>query len=135
MKMFLKGTKKIMGSTSIRDLLELSQDPKHLIYAYKQIRQEVSFLANLSHPNLTKLCGVRTSPYMCLILELAPQKSLRYVLQAYNECGVILEPLMLKNTALQVLLTPPPPYSFRLISILCRLLKAWSTFTPIRWSI
>ena len=87
---------------SIAELLLFSKEPKHLLHAYKEIRQEVSFLAALNNPFLTELCGVRTSPYMCLLLELAPKKSLRSMLKEYKETGMTLEPLTLKNTALQV---------------------------------
>ena len=87
---------------SISELLLLSKRGKHLLSAYKEIRQEVSFLATLNNPFLTELCGVRTTPYMCLLLELAPKKSLRSMLKEYKECGLTLEPLTLKNTALQV---------------------------------
>lgn len=91
-----------MNSISISELLELSMDPRNMLYAYRDIRQEVSFLSNLDHQHLTKLYGVRTSPYMCLVLELAPKKNLRAILMEYKECGVALEPLTLKNTTLQV---------------------------------
>lgn len=101
-KIFLENVSDLLSSASISELLELSKEPKHLLYAYREIRQEVSFLSNLNHPNLTKLCGVRTSPHMCLVLELAPKKSLRAILKEYKECQVALEPLTLKNTALQV---------------------------------
>lgn len=91
-----------LESHSISELLQLSKHPKHLLHAYREIRQEVSFLATLNNPFLTELCGVRTNPYMCLLLELAPKKSLRSLLKEYKECGLMLEPLTLKNTALQV---------------------------------
>ena len=39
---------------------------------------------------------------MCLILELAPRKSLRAILKEYRDSQVCLESLTLKNTALQV---------------------------------
>ena len=87
---------------SISELLVLSKQPKHLLHAYREIRQEVSFLSTLNNPFLTELCGVRTSPYMCLLLELAPKKSLHSMLKEYKECGLTLEPLTLKITALQV---------------------------------
>lgn len=87
---------------SISELLALSKQDRHLLHAYKEIRQEVSFLATLNNPFLTELCGVRMTPYMCLLLELAPKKSLRSILKEYKECGLTLEPLTLKNTALQV---------------------------------
>ena len=101
-KVFMKDIKSLYDKTSTSELLNLSKEPKHLLYAYKQIRQEVSFLSNLHHRNLTKLYGVRTSPYMCLVLELAPKKSLRVMLRKYKEYGVTLEPLTLKATAMQV---------------------------------
>lgn len=92
------------SDASVSELLEQSKQPKHLLRAYREIRQEVSFLSNLEHQNLTKLLGVRTNPYMCLVLELAPKKSLRAILKEYKECLLTLEPLTLKNTALQVTL-------------------------------
>ena len=87
---------------SISEFLLLSKQPKHLLHAYREIRQEVSFLATLKNPFLTELCGVRTTPYMCLLLELAPKKSLHSMLREYRECRLTLEPLTLKTTALQV---------------------------------
>ena len=68
----------------------------------REIRHEVSFLAMLDHPNLTKLCGVRTSPYMCLLLELAPRGSLRGILKQYKKYGSVLEPLTLQLSIAQV---------------------------------
>lgn len=132
-KIFLSDIQQHSLNSSISELLELSKQPKHLLYAYKEIRQEVSFLSNLEHHNLTKLLGVRTSPYMCLVLELAPKKSLGTVLREYKSCSIVLEPLTLKNTALQVCaysgctcaISPPP-------SDPARLLKVWSTSTLTR---
>ena len=89
---------------STSELLELSKQPQHLTFAYNEIRKEVSFLSKLDHQNVAKLCGVRTSPYLCLVLELAKQ-SLRGVLKEYKACSVVLEPLTLKETALQVCYT------------------------------
>ena len=79
----------------------------HTVHLYsfcfhREIRQEVSFLAVLDHPNLTKLCGVRTSPYMCLLLELAPHGSLQHMLKVYKKCEVVLEPMTLKTSIYQV---------------------------------
>ena len=91
-----------MEHSTIAQLLEFSKQPKHLLYAYREIRQEVAFLATLNHPNLTELCGVRTHPYMCLLLELAPKKSLRAILKEYRECNIVLEPTTLKASTMQV---------------------------------
>ncbi len=101
-KVFLSEIEGLIERSTIGELLELSQQPKHLLYAYREIRQEVAFLSVLEHPNLTELCGVRTSPYMCLLLELAPKKSLRAILKDYRECNEVLEPLTLKSTTMQV---------------------------------
>lgn len=76
---------------------------ENCLYTFlREIRQEVSFLALLDHPNLTKLCGVRTSPYMCLLLELAPRGSLRGILRQYKKYGSVLEPLTLQMSIAQV---------------------------------
>ncbi len=93
--------REIPENTSISELLKMSKENKQIQCAYREIRQEVSFLSNLDHPNITRLCGVRTSPYMCLMLELA-LKSLKAALKEYRECAVVLEPLTLTETALQV---------------------------------
>ena len=69
---------------------------------YREIRQEVVFLSALDHPHLTQLCGVRTRPSMCLLLELAPLGSLRLKLKEYLHHNLVLEPLTLKMTTLQV---------------------------------
>ena len=68
----------------------------------REIRQEVAFLSALDHPHLTQLCGVRTTPHMCLLLELAPLGSLRNMLKEYQNNNLVLEPLTLKTTTLQV---------------------------------
>ena len=60
------------------------------------------FLSALDHPHLTQLCGVRTRPSMCLLLELAPLGSLRLKLKEYLHHNLVLEPLTLKMTTLQV---------------------------------
>jgi hypothetical protein len=85
----------------VNDLLEQSKKPKNLLYAYREIRQEVSFLSNLNHRHLAKLYGVRTTPFMCMLLELA-KESLRGILKEYKSYSVVLEPVTLKITALQV---------------------------------
>ncbi len=101
-KIFLKEYIYIAMNTSISERLELAKKPEHLKFSYWKIRQEVAFLSHLDHPNLTKLCGVRFNPCMCLLLELAPKGSLYDVLKEYRKCAVVLEPGTLKNTALQV---------------------------------
>lgn len=73
-----------------------------LCSSYREIRQEVAFLSALDHPHLTQLCGVRTRPNMCLLLELAPLGSLRQQLKDYHNHNLVLEPLTLKLTTLQV---------------------------------
>ena len=62
----------------------------------------MSFLAVLEHRNLTRLVGVRTSPYMCLLLELAPYGSLSRMLKVYKKYDVVLEPVTLQASILQV---------------------------------
>ena len=39
--------------STIQELLVLSREPKHILFGYKEIRQEVSFLASLNSPFLT----------------------------------------------------------------------------------
>ena len=92
-----------MGQSTIAELLNVSMKRENLLRAYQEIRQEVAILANLNHPNLTELCGVRTHPHMCLLLELAPKTSLTAVLKEYKECNFVLEPLTLKTSVVQVI--------------------------------
>ena len=68
----------------------------------REIRQEVSILAVLDHHNLTKLCGARVSPHMCLLLELAPRGSLRGMLKEYKKHAAMLEPVTLQSSIDQV---------------------------------
>ena len=103
MKVFLQKLEGPMGHNTIAELLDVSLSPRNLLHAYREIRQEVAILANLNHPNLTELCGVRTHPHMCLLLELAPKKSLRAMIKAYKECNLVMEPLTLKSSAKQVI--------------------------------
>ena len=88
---------------NINELLQLSQEPENISYAYKEIRKEVYFLSSLSNPYITGFCGVKTDTYMGILLEPAPKKSLRFILKEYyNGHSIVLEPITLKNTALQV---------------------------------
>lgn len=87
---------------SISELLQHSQESENINHAYKEIRKEVYFLSSLSNPYITEFCGVKTHPYMGILLELAPKKSLRSMLKEYEDCGVVLEPITLKSAALQV---------------------------------
>ena len=52
-KVFLQDISAIMEHSTIPELLALSQEPRHLLFAYKEIRQEVSFLSALNNPFLT----------------------------------------------------------------------------------
>ena len=101
-KLFLKCSMTQLQHLSLGQILKGLNEPTQLLNAYQEIRQEVSFISNLSHPNLTRLCGVRTNPYLCLILEMAPGKSLDIILKEYYDCGEVLEPVTLKESALQV---------------------------------
>ena len=89
-----------LRNRTTKELLSISSDPKRIAHAYREIRQEVSFLSTLENPFLPQLFCARTAPYnMCFLLELAPKGSLHLVLKEYK---VALEPLTLKATALQV---------------------------------
>ena len=59
-------------------------------------------MAVLNHTNLTRLVGVRTSPYMCLMLELAHHGSLSKALKVYKKYDVVLEPVTLQLSISQV---------------------------------
>ena len=88
-----------LRNRTTKELLSISRDPKRIAHAYREIRQEVSFLSTLENPFLAQVLCARTAPYMCFLLELAPKGSLHSVLKEYK---VALEPLTLKATALQV---------------------------------
>ncbi len=54
MKVFLQGELLVeVEHSTIQELLNISQDPKNILFAYKEIRQEVSFLASVNSPFLT----------------------------------------------------------------------------------
>ena len=91
-----------LNTVSQSELKKHTTDPRQLVFSYQQIRREVSFLSNLNNAHLTQLCGVKMEPYMCLLLELAPQKNLRHHLKLYKEHCQSLEPFTLKVTIKQV---------------------------------
>ena len=49
------------------------------LFLFRDLRQEVTVLAQLSHPNIMSLLGVSLRP-MCLVMELAPMGSLFSIL-------------------------------------------------------
>ena len=49
------------------------------LFLFRDLRQEVTILAQLSHPNIMSLLGVSLRP-MCLVMELAPMGSLFSIL-------------------------------------------------------
>ena len=49
------------------------------LFLFRDLRQEVTVLAQLSHPNIMSLLGVSLRP-MCLVMELAPMGSLFNIL-------------------------------------------------------
>lgn len=63
----------IMWQAHIDDTLSLiTQLP---FYIFRDLRQEVTVLAQLSHPNIVALLGVSIRP-MCMVIEFAPMGSL-----------------------------------------------------------
>ena len=101
-KMFLHGMQEKSLGADLDDLLKKSREPEHLAYAYREIRKELHVLSSLESPFVTELIGVKTSPYTCIMLELAPKGSLNSILKEYAGCSSILEPITLKCLALQV---------------------------------
>jgi serine/threonine protein kinase/ankyrin repeat protein/GTPase SAR1 family protein len=87
---------------SSSELVGLAKHDNQIEHAYKEIRQEVSFLLTLKHEHITRLVGVRTKPVFCMLLELAPKKSLRSLLKDYQQLKCVLEPLTLKQCAKQI---------------------------------
>jgi len=94
---------------TLKEVLQLASSDDLIPKSYHNVRQEVSILSKLRHDNLTKLCGVRTTPIIqgttsmiCLMLELASKRSLKYVLKQYKNAKRLLEPITLKTTIYQV---------------------------------
>ena len=53
-KVFLQdNVASVVEHFTIQELLVLSREPKHILFGYEQMRQEVSFLTSLSSPFLT----------------------------------------------------------------------------------
>lgn len=87
---------------NLDELLRTSKTPEHLAYAYREIRKEVRILSSLKSEFVPELLGVKTSPYTCILLELAPKGSLNAILKEYAGHGSVLQPVTLKCLALQV---------------------------------
>ena len=95
--------------STLKEVLQSASSDHPIPQSYHDVRQEVSILSKLNHDNLTKLCGVRTTPIIqgatsmiCLMLELASKRSLRDVLKQYRNAKRLLEPITLKTTICQV---------------------------------
>lgn len=135
-KVFLKELDDKMDRMTISELLEISKEPRQLVHSYREIRQEVAFLSALEHRNLAELDSVRIHPFMCLLLELAPQKSLRNLLKDYKRHSVLLEPLTLKATTQQVavvckVLLSTSVYGIRHISMIIIMIFSYVTLREI----
>ena len=100
--MFLHGMQDQSLRQDLDDLLRISRNPEHLVYAYREIRKEVHVLSSLESPFVAELLGVKTSPYTCILLELAPKGSLHSMLKEYGYQGAVLQPITLKCLAVQV---------------------------------
>lgn len=100
--MFLHDVQHCSQGHDLDELLRISNNPEHLAYAYREIRKEVHILSTLSSPYVTELLGVKSSPYTCILLELAPKGSLNSILKEYADGGYVLQPITLKCLALQV---------------------------------
>ena len=57
-----------------------TQTSTFVLNTFRNLRQEVTVLAQLSHPNIVALLGVSIRP-MCIVLEFAPMGSLFGVLE------------------------------------------------------
>ena len=101
-KLFIDDSSAFSTKISVKEKLGLSKEPENFFYAYKEIRQEMSFLSSLNHPNIIKFYGVKTSPYMCLVTEIPPLMNLRQCLDEHKKYGVVLEPITMIEAALQV---------------------------------
>lgn len=99
--MFLRDIQDHSHGQDLDDLLRISKNPEHLVNAYKEVRKEVHVLSSLESPYFAELLGVKTSPYTCILLELAPKGSLNSILREYGHEDAALHPITLKCTALQ----------------------------------
>lgn len=90
-----------IGLTRAKTLADFLSNYTTSVEGYKLIRREANFLSTLHHDNLTKLCGVRTNPFM-LLIELAPFGSLSTVLKQYHKAKDVLAPAVLQASVYQV---------------------------------
>ena len=68
----------------------------------RTVRQEISILLPLRHPNVVSLLGYCLNPF-CMILEFAPQGALDQVLANYKRAGVRLNAYVMQKCIVQVL--------------------------------
>ena len=67
----------------------------------RSIRQELSILVPLSHPNVVDLLGIGLSP-LRLLVEFAPKGSLDTILRSYKNAGRKLDAYTMQDTIVQV---------------------------------
>lgn len=74
-----------------------------LIPSKRTVRQEMSILLPLRHPNIVSLLGYCLNPF-CMILEFAPQGALDRILDNYKRAGVRLNAYVMQKCIVQVLI-------------------------------
>lgn len=78
------------------------RDPlQYACKAYCTARQELNILMSLRHQNIVPFIGICTSP-LALVLDLAPQGALDFVLRHYRRSGAKVGPFALQAVILQV---------------------------------
>ena len=70
----------VQGGKEDPDNEEEEEFSNESLFLFRDLRQEVTVLAQLSHPNIVALLGVSIRP-MCIVLEFAPMGSLFGVLE------------------------------------------------------
>ncbi|KAK3754845.1 hypothetical protein QZH41_011322 [Actinostola sp. cb2023] len=68
--------------------------------AYRTVRQEISILLPLQHPNIVSLKGFCLSP-LCMVLEFAPLGALDRILYNYKRAGARLNPYVVQKCIVQ----------------------------------
>ena len=74
---------------------------RSIIDGFGGVKKELSILSPLKHPHIIQLHGVMMRP-LGLILELAPQGSIKTILQNYAEAHAHLHISVIKQVVIQV---------------------------------
>ena len=90
-----------MEENDARSLLARPPSRHSIITGFSNVKKELSILFPLHHPHVVKLYGVMLRP-MGLVLELAPQGSLKRILSHYHDVHARVQARAMQRALMQV---------------------------------